>query len=122
MKYLGNNLFDDFFMNTYGSYNTNNILYDVVENENNYILQLALPGFNKNDISVEINNNTLFIKAERLFDDNLNFVKKSTIYGKIEKKFTLPENVDTNIDARFENGLLMITLKKVKNNKLIKIL
>jgi HSP20 family protein len=99
--------------------------YDIVENENNYIINFMLPGFEKKDISIDIKDNTLQIIGERKINENNNYLYKGSFYGEFNKSFTLSDDININeIDASFENGILSIKVpkeNKTKSNKSIKI-
>jgi len=83
---------------------------NITENDNSYKLELSLPGFSKEDIKIELNEGLIFITSEIKETDENNYFKTS-----FEKKYFLPEDVDIdNIDASMENGILSITLNKIK--------
>ncbi|MFA5207108.1 MAG: Hsp20/alpha crystallin family protein [Candidatus Paceibacterota bacterium] len=124
------NLFDNFFdelfvFPTWDFPSISNPLHDIVENEKEYVVEMALAGVKKEDISLNIEYDVLTIKAERKEVEDKNFNRKQTFYGKYQKSFTLPEATDKeNIQASFENGILKITVPKieeVKTTKQIKI-
>jgi HSP20 family protein len=89
---------------------------DIVENETGFEISVAAPGMNKEDFKLDINEKVLTISGERKFSkekkDN-NFRSIETQYGTFGRSFTLPENVNTeNISAKYENGILEVTLPK----------
>ncbi len=90
------------------------------EDDKAYILEVDLPGIDKKDIKVNIDpeNRTLTISGERKFKNKVkkeDYYKIESSYGKFMRTFSLPENVDIDkIDAKNENGVLNITLPKVK--------
>jgi HSP20 family protein len=89
---------------------------DLKEDTNNFIVSAELPGLKREDIQVEIENNTLMIKGERKFEkkeekENYHFVERS--YGSFYRSFTLPKNVDAEkISAEYKDGVLHVTLPK----------
>jgi HSP20 family protein len=89
---------------------------DAIETETAFQLQVALAGFNKEDIKLDFEDGKLTISGERKFDaDNktnkYHFLE--TNYGRFSRSFTLPENIsEGGIEARFENGLLTVVLPK----------
>jgi len=99
--------------------------YDIINNENNYIINFMLPGFEKKDISININDNTLQITGEHKINESDDYLYKGSFYGKFNKSFTLSDDVNINeIDASLENGILSIKIpkeNKAKSNKSIKI-
>jgi HSP20 family protein len=87
---------------------------DVFETEKAYEIHFAVPGLNKEDFKIDLNDNKLTVSGERKFvkdkKDNL-FVE--TQYGNFSRGFSLPENVDAGkITAAYNNGILEITIPK----------
>ncbi len=93
------------------------------EDENAYVVEVDLPGVKKEDIKVNIDpeKGTLTISGERKFKDEVkkeDYYKIESSYGKFMRTFSLPDNVDAeNIDAKTEDGVLHITLPKVKKEE-----
>jgi len=84
-------------------------------------IEVDLPGVEKKDIDVNIEDNILTVKALRRFK---NEVKRDDYYlcessfGVISRSFTLPEGIDKDkINAKFKNGRLYITLEKEESRK-----
>ncbi|WP_333821110.1 Hsp20/alpha crystallin family protein [Ohtaekwangia sp.] len=89
---------------------------DIVEGEKAFEIHVAVPGVNKEDFKLDVNDNLLTISGERKFTkekkDN-NFHSIETQYGTFSRSFSLPENVDVNaISAKYVNGILEITVPK----------
>jgi HSP20 family protein len=93
------------------------------EDENAYVVEVDLPGVKKEDIKVNIDpeKRTLTISGERKFKEEVkkeDYYKIESSYGKFMRTFSLPENVDADqIDAKTEEGVLHITLPKVKKEE-----
>lgn len=89
---------------------------DVIENENSYEVHLAVPGVNKEDFKIEVNDNYLTVSGERKFTNekkDKNYHTVETQYGSFSRSFTLPENVDgTKINAKYNNGILELVIPK----------
>lgn len=89
---------------------------DILENEKGYELSVAVPGLNKEDFKIDLNDNFLTISGERKFtkerkESNLHVVE--TQYGNFSRSFSLPENVDAaKIQATYNNGILEILIPK----------
>ena len=95
--------------------------YDVIEKDNEYTLEFMLPGFKKDSVSINVDDDTLFIEGERKVDENVKYNRKGSFYGKFKKSFTLPEDVEANnIDASFQDGILSIKLPKRSEKKVSK--
>ncbi len=87
------------------------------EGDDAYYIEVDLPGVKKEDININVEDNTLTISGERKIEQEHkedNFYKVESVYGKFERSFTLPEDVDTDkIEAKSENGVLEIKIPKV---------
>lgn len=89
---------------------------DISETEKQYVIDVEVPGMNKKDINLNVENNTLTISGERKFEkeeDNKQYHRVESHYGSFSRSFTLPENADyDSIDASYKNGILSITVDK----------
>ncbi len=99
---------------------------DISEDDKNYYITAELPGLTKEDVKVSINDdNYLIIKGEkkREFkteekDEDRNYIRVERNYGMFTRSFLLPDNLkNDSINAKFENGVLSITLEKVEPAK-----
>jgi HSP20 family protein len=92
---------------------------DITESEKNYILRADVPGLDKKDLSVTVENGVLTIKGEKKEErktekDRYYHFERS--YGKFSRSFALPEEVDSeHIEAKMENGVLELSLPKIEN-------
>ena len=88
------------------------------EGEFAYHIDVDLPGMNKEDITIDIDENSLRILGERFYKDELvkeDYYKVESSFGKFERVFTLPDNIDTeNITANSLNGVLEIIIPKLE--------
>jgi HSP20 family protein len=89
---------------------------DVIENETAYEVQVAVPGLNKEDFKIEINDGYLMVSGERKFTNekkDKNFRSIETNYGSFSRSFTLPDNADgSKITAQYTNGILELVIPK----------
>jgi len=84
---------------------------DIIRNEKSIELMMALPGVSKNDIILDLDDNTLIIKGERKAPQNVEFIVRETNYGSFERSFKLTEDIDTSkIDAKYNDGILNVSL------------
>jgi len=89
---------------------------DIIENDKAFEIQVAVPGVNKDDFKLDLNDNFLRVSGERKFtkekkDNNIHSIE--TQYGTFSRSFALPENVDAgNITAAYNNGILEIVVPK----------
>ncbi|ADC64541.1 heat shock protein Hsp20 [Ferroglobus placidus DSM 10642] len=99
---------------------------DVIDEGDKYRVVVDLPGFNKEDINVYVEDGDLVIKAERKEEkeeEGKNFIRKERRYGEVYRRVSLPSEIDVDkISAKYNNGVLEIIIPKVeKEKKVIKI-
>ncbi len=89
---------------------------DIVENPASFEIHFAVPGLNKEDFKIELNDNYLTVSGERKFTDDKKdrtYHSIETHYGSFSRSFTLPENVDGGkINAKYNNGILELNIPK----------
>jgi HSP20 family protein len=89
---------------------------DIVENDKAFELHVAVPGMNKEDFQIEMNDSFLTMSGERKFTTekkDANWHSIETQYGNFSRSFSLPENVDTSrISAKYNNGILEVLIPK----------
>ena len=94
---------------------------EVAEEENQYVLKFDLPGVTKDQVKVEADKDQLTIRAERKEEKKSENRKKylsEMYYGSYSRSFTLPWSVDEKkVDAKFENGVLTVTVPKLESIK-----
>ena len=93
---------------------------DIKESEKTYVLEMEIPGVEKNAISVSVYNDTVTIKAEVRQENDANqeykWLPRERNFGQISRTIALPEELDdTASNARFENGVLYLTLPKKRS-------
>lgn len=91
---------------------------NITETPKEYKLELAAPGLERKDFNVEVDNHTLTISAEKEEEKNRKkgeYSKREYSFNSFCRSFTLPENVkEGNIDAKYENGVLNVSIPKAK--------
>ena len=94
---------------------------DVNETDDEIIIDIELPGLDKEDIAVDISDNTLTVSGERKQERKTKSADSYRIerhYGKFEREFGLPDTVDAdNIKAQFNGGVLSLSLPKTEKSK-----
>ena len=124
-KFYLDDIFDDFI----SSRKEQNMKCDIYEKGGDYHIEMDIPGFNKDEISVETKDGYLTIKAEKKNEVNeedkeKNYIRRERTYGKYERSFYLGDLDEDKIDATFENGMLKLVVPKkeeVDTKKVIEI-
>ncbi len=109
------NLLDDFFAR-----NSSNLVsvfepaVNVLDNKDSFEIQVAIPGYSKDDVKIAVENNTLTVSAElETKEDDTKFNRREFAKTSFERSFTLPRSIDQEkVGAKFENGILTITLPR----------
>ena len=103
----------------------NTPLTNIIKRENEFDIEMAVPGLSKSQITIKIEQDQLIIAAnhDRKLAEGERYSKNEFNYDKFERKFNLGENINReNIAAKCENGLLKITLQvKEKEDTTIKV-
>lgn len=94
---------------------------DIYETDEALILQAELPGFSKDDVSVELKDNTLTLRGERKRSHEVkeeNYQRMERTYGAFQRSFVLPTTVDQNrVMASVKDGVLELKLPKAEAAK-----
>ena len=111
-------LFDDRWFN-FDTFNQTFPAVNTIEKDNQYLLEIAVPGMDKKDFEIDIQNDLISIssisKQEKEVKDNLNYNRQEFNYNSFHRTFSLPKEVDqSKIKAIYSNGILTITLPKLK--------
>lgn len=99
---------------------TNIPAVNIRETPKEFILDVAAPGFERNDFKIELENHSLTISAEReekkeVEEKEEGYTRREYSYGSFSRCFALPENVKEGaIDAKYEKGVLTIIVPKEK--------
>ncbi|MBV1870472.1 MAG: Hsp20 family protein [Gammaproteobacteria bacterium] len=84
----------------------------IAVDEQNLILVLAVPGFEKNELDIQLEKNTLTIHGNTKEDDNIStFIHQGITKATFKKQFQLDKNIEIG-NAKLKNGLLHISLIK----------
>ena len=138
------NLFDDMFdfdfdkefnrmmRPLYGKHAQNMMKTDVRETDNSYELDIDLPGFKKDEITVQLDNGYLSISASKGLDKDEEkkdgkYIRRERYAGAMNRTFYVGDNLtQQDIQAKFEDGILKISVPKkdvqqIEQNKYIAI-
>ena len=127
---FGRDLFDDWFNDPfgaigfpehhpfYGNRGKSMMKTDIRETENGYELDIDLPGFKKEDIQAHVENGYLTIQAsqnssQETKDNKDQFIRRERYSGQCSRSFYVGEQMtEADIHAKYENGILHLTLPK----------
>lgn len=115
---MGNAL-DDFFNAGFGNIKVfdSQMKTDIKETDTSFIVECEIPGYNKSDISVDIEDGILRISAENVKENEElkeNYVRKERFSGKISRSFRFENINEDGITAKYENGILIVEVPKAE--------
>ena len=122
----GNGMMDDFFTRSISEFMGSDFVMNipsvnVKETDDNYLLELAVPGLEKGDFNIQVKEEMITISAKKEqanSKDEEKFNRREFNYASFSRTFPLPETVNTDaIEASYENGILKITLGKKEEAK-----
>jgi len=94
---------------------------NIIENKDDYRIEVAAPGLDKADFRINIENNVLTISAEKEEKQETNeerFMRREFNYTSFSRSFTLPEIMDTEkISAKHKDGILNVMIPKKEEAK-----
>ncbi len=94
---------------------------NVKETDKTYELEVAVPGYNKNDFDVTVKDGILIISSEHESDreeKERDYTRREFNYSSFSRSFTLPEDAsEDGIKARYESGILKVTVMKMATSK-----
>ncbi|MEE3998908.1 Hsp20/alpha crystallin family protein [Tenacibaculum sp. FZY0031] len=117
------NVFNDFFRDwstaNFSETNTTLPAVNIKENENEFTVDVAVPGMNKEDFQVNLENDVLTISSEKqetTKETNDRYTRKEYSYKSFKRSFTLPKGIvdSEKIKASYKNGELKINLPKLE--------
>lgn len=89
---------------------------DIIEDEDQLVVRLEIPGMRKEDLSISLRENHLTVKGERKGEEEKKgrtYHRREFYYGSFERNFVLPASIDPEkVSATYENGILEIKLPK----------
>ena len=120
-----NRLFDDFLgrplLRTEWSEEVWSPSVDISETEDNVIIKAEMPGLNKDEVKISLQDNTLTLMGEKKLEKvekDANYHRVERSYGVFNRSFTLPTSVKSDkIKATYKDGILSITLPKTEEVK-----
>ncbi len=115
------NIFDDDFFPVLPDRNGSMPAVNIREDEKNYVLDLAIPGIEKKDLKIDMNEDVLTISSETKNENEQSkdgYRRKEFSYSSFCRSFYIPENVNREkIEASYKDGILNINLPKQEEEK-----
>jgi len=101
---------------TFGTLPVRAPLVDVVDEGDRYVIKTELPGFDKDDVDVELNKDFLILKAEKKFEEeemSQNYLHRERTYSTCHRTINFPEEVDpAKVEGKMGDGILELTIPK----------
>ena len=118
-------LFDDFFRGDdfFNTRREHSIMKtDIKEKDNEYVIEMDLPGYEKENIDLELEDGYLKVSAKVEKEENNNenekFVHKERFYGECSRSFYVGEDIkEEDIKAEFKNGILKVDIPKIESKE-----
>lgn len=118
-KSILNNVFDSYFDDTIvknkEAQNTS-VKYAILESEKDYLLEMDIPGYKKEDFKIDIEKNllTVSVEAKRIIPEEYKILETNKSDKKISQTFRLTDQIDKEkISATYENGILNLRLPRI---------
>jgi HSP20 family protein len=125
-----NNIVNPFFNDVYSILNdsflneklaTRTPAVNIAENDNQFEVELAVPGLSKEDIKINLDKNVLSVSADKkteTTDETKKYTKREYSFSSFSRSFTLPESADhSKIEADYTAGILKLTIAKKEEAK-----
>ena len=91
---------------------------NIIEDDNGYKIELAVPGFEKNDFNIEVDDDVISISLEKEIDATTTYNKREFNFGSFKRAFNLPESAHSaKISANYKSGILNILIPKKEEAK-----
>lgn len=121
----GRFIFDDFFDDFDNKkLMNNNMNCDIYEKGGKYNIEIDIPGFDKKDIKIDVEDGYLTIEATKNMENNeededKHYIKRERVYNSFKRQFYIGDINDEDIEAEFKDGTLKVVVPKIeeKNTK-----
>ena len=116
-------LFDDIFTDPFFKRNDNKLMRtDIKEHDDNYVISVDLPGYDKENIKVDITDGYLTVSAKTDSENNEyekgKYVRRERYFGECSRSFYVGDDISVeDVDASFKNGTLIMEIPKMDSKK-----
>lgn len=115
--FFNDDFFNDSFFAPMRSSSSHPLRADIKETEQEYVVEMDVPGVEKKDLEIDYVNNNLVVHGKRAYENEEKedqYIRRERSFGEFKRAFYV-DNVDENkIDASFKDGVLKITLPKLE--------
>lgn len=104
-------------------FDTNTFKIDVINQDNKYLVEAELPGIDKSEVKVLIDNGTLTINIERSLEDEKseeNYLHRERHFASMSRSLYLKDASNDDVTAKLEDGILKIIINKILNDRIVK--
>lgn len=111
---------DGFLSDIFPANVTRSMRADIKETDKEYLLDMEIPGLNKEQIEVNFDDGVLTISAkqeDQYNEERENYIRKERRYGSMQRSFSFPDVEHESISASYENGVLHLNLPKKADSK-----
>ncbi len=116
MNLIPRNFFLDDFFDDFGKVSrVNDMKCDIYEEGNNYVVEMDVPGYAKDEIDINVEKGYLTISAEHSDERNeedKNYIRKERVYGSTKRQFYVCDVDEDSIKANFSDGVLKVIVPK----------
>lgn len=115
-------VFDEMFGDDFFPKNSSNLMKtDIREKKDKYIIDIDLPGYDKENINLSLNDGYLDVSAKvskENKEDDEKFVRKERFFGECSRSFYVGDQItEEDISAEFKNGILKVEIPKKEETK-----
>ncbi|MFN0729314.1 Hsp20/alpha crystallin family protein [Polaribacter gochangensis] len=119
---LFNDLFRDWSTTNFSETNTTLPAVNIKETQDEFVVDVAVPGMEKKDFKIDLDNDVLTISSEKTVNNEEtkeNYTRKEYSYRSFKRSFTLPQGIVNRdkIEAIYKSGELKITIPKLEEAK-----
>lgn len=116
-----NDLFDDafesFFRPFYMDQESTFMKTDISQTDKDYVMEVEMPGFDKNDIELKFESGYITISAKKQTDNDVKYIRRERAVS-CSRSYYMGDVDETQIKAKYEHGVLTVTIPKEKPEQL----